>query len=305
MCIIVAKYLKDRGWVLAKNRDQDYVATLSFLDEKDPKVGEIFVLDDHLIKYKEGMNHKGLVVITTSLTPVISLESNKTDGTNIYKALHMSDPMEAAKFLIEKKMTGYIFCATPEKLVLVEAARKDKGDKQGIGDYVSTIRVVPKDEIVVRTNHGIDLPWAGFQMGYDKTQDMWYKSSVRRKEIAEKVSEKAETPEEMLNALAEWVDKDTQMNVFRVETKPKDMRTIFQWALAPKESMVYLRPIETKMDLKVSHEMISIKVMKNDMIEKIYNGRIKHFTKLKVSVDKTHVKAEGLVRSFRNFIKGS
>ena len=45
MCIIVAKYLKD-GWVLAKNRDQDYVATLKFLDKEDPNVDEIFVLDE-------------------------------------------------------------------------------------------------------------------------------------------------------------------------------------------------------------------------------------------------------------------
>ena len=278
MCTAVGKYLKGYGWVIAKNRDQDYIPKTTFIDMPDPKVGEIFVLDDKEIKYREGMNHRGLTIISTSLTPLLSIEDNASDGKNIYAALHMTDPEEAAKFLISKKMTGYIFIGTQEKMVLVEAARKDKGNKQGIGEYVSTTRVIPKDEIVVRTNHGIDLPWAGFQTGYDKTQDMWYKSSVRRKEIAEKVSEKAETPEEMLNALAEWVDKDTQMNVFRVETKPKDMRTIFQWALAPKESMVYLRPIETKMDLKVSHEMISIKVMKNDMIEKIYNGRIKNFT---------------------------
>ena len=279
MCIIVAKYLKD-GWVLAKNRDQNYVATLKFLDKEDPNVDEIFVLDDQEIKYKEGMNHKGLAIITTSLTPVISVESNKSDGKNIYDALHMSDPEEAAKFLVEKKMTGYIFCATPDKLVLVEAARKDKNGKQGIGDYVSTTRVVPKDEIVVRTNHGIDLPWAGFQTGYDKTQDMWRKSSERRKEIAEQVAEKANTPEAILNGLASWVDEDLQMNVFRIAKKKEDMRTIFQWALVPKTNTAYIRPIQTKMDLNVSREMVKAKVLDNQVIKKTYDGHIKNFSKI-------------------------
>ena len=279
MCIIVAKYLKD-GWVLAKNRDQDYVATVRFLDKEDPKVEEIFVLDDQEIKYREGMNHKGLVIITTSLTPVISIENNKSDGKNIFEALHMTDPEEAAKFLVSKKMTGYIFCATPEKLVLVEAARKDKGDKQGVGDYVSTMRVVPKDEIVVRTNHGIDLPWAGFQTGYDKTQDMWRKSSERRMEIAEKVSEKANTPEALLNGLASWVDEDLQLNVFRIAKNKDDMRTIFQWALVPKTHTAYIRPIQTKMDLNVSREMVKAKVLDNEIIRKTYDGKIKNFSKI-------------------------
>ena len=291
MCVVVAKYLKN-GWVLAKNRDQDYVSTLTFLDESDQKVGEIFVLDDHKIKYREGMNHKGLVIITTSLTPVLSIEDNKSDGDNIYKALHMSDPEEAAKFLVSKKMTGYIFCATPEKLVLVEAGRKDdKKGKQGVGDYDYTIRVVPKTETIVRTNHGVDLSWAGFQSGYSDNQDMWRKSSESRKEIAEKVCKNAKTPADLLNALARWENKDTQLNVFRVENKPKQMRTIFQWALVPKEHTVYLRPIQTKMNVNVSKDKIQIEILDNEYIKKIYDGRIRHFTELQVSDDGTHIKS--------------
>lgn len=304
MCVIVAKYLQD-GWVLAKNRDQDYVATLSFLDDPNPKVGEIFVLDDHEIKYKEGMNHKGLVIITTSLTPILELETNEEDGKNIYEALHLSDPEEAAKFLVSKKMTGFIFCATPEKLVLVEGAKKEKNGKQGIGEYVSTIRVIPKTEMVVRTNHGIDLKWAGFQTGVDEKQDLWRKSSEERKAIAERTCKNAKTPEDLLNGLAKRENKDTQLNVFRIEQKPRQMRTIFQWALAPKEQIVYVRPIQTKMNVKVSKEKIQIKVVDNEAIQKIYNGRIKHFTKIEVSDNGTHIKSvqtEGVL-SFNNWRK--
>ena len=304
MCVIVAKYLKD-GWVLAKNRDQNYVSTLSFLDKDDKKVGEIFVLDDHYIRYKEGMNHSGLVIITTSLTPVIAIEDNKSDGENIFKALHMSDPMEAAKFLVSKEMTGYIFCATPEKLVLVEAGRKDKGEEQGVGEYDYTIRVVPKSETVVRTNHGVDLPWAGFQKGYTDNQDMWRKSSEERMRIAQKHSKNAKTPEDLLNALTVWENKDTQLNVFRVENKPKQMRTIFQWALAPKEGVVYLRPIQTKMKVNVDKEKIRIQVLDNESVKKIYKGRIKHFCRIEPSDDGKEVRtiqSESLM-TFKSFIK--
>lgn len=306
MCVVIAKYLKSSGgWVLAKNRDQDYVSTLAFLDEPDAKVGEIFVLDDQQIKYKEGMNHKGLVIITTSLTPVLSIEDNKGDGDNIYKALHMTDPMEAAKFLVSKKMTGYIFCATPDKLVLVEAGKKEKNGKQGIGEYDYTIRVVPTTETVVRTNHGVDLKWAGFQTGVDEKQDLWRKSSETRLEIAERLAKNAKDPEALLDVLAAWDNKDTQLNVFRIEKKPRQMRTIFQWVLAPGESLVYLRPIQTKMDLKVTKQKIDVKVLDNEKIKKIYDGKIKHFTKVEVLDNGNRFKTyqqEGFL-SFKKFIE--
>ena len=282
MCVIIAKYL-DNGWVLAKNRDQNYVSTVSFIDKEDRNVGEIFVLDDQYIRYKEGMNHSGLVIITTSLTPVIAKEDNKSDGANIFKALHMTDPMEAAKFLVSKEMTGYIFCATPDKLVLVEAARKDKDGEQWKGDYEYTIRVVPKTEIVVRSNHGIDLPWAGFQKGYSENQDMWNESSVERMAIAERHAQTARTPEDLIHALSVWENKDTQLNVFRIENKPKQMRTIFQWAFNPKESVVYIRPIQTKMKVNVSREKVRVQILDNEPLKKIYKGRIKHFCKIEPS----------------------
>ena len=52
MCTAVGKYLKGLGWVIAKNRDQDYVSDTSFLDRRDPKVGEILLLDDKDIEYR-------------------------------------------------------------------------------------------------------------------------------------------------------------------------------------------------------------------------------------------------------------
>lgn len=275
MCIIAAKYFKGTGWVLAKNRDQDYVSSVSFRDEHDPDVGEILVMYDHEIKYQEGMNHDGLVIISTSLTPNIQAEDNKRDGDTVYHALRMKQD-QAIKYIVKRKMTGFIFVATPERLVCIEAGRKD----QGKGDYQSVVTEIPTNKTIVRTNHGIDLPWAGFQTGYTDTQDMWAKSSKSRKDLAELALVRAKTPVEMLDALASKRADDLQMNVFRVENKPRQMRTIFQWALVPSDDVAIIRPIQTKLDLKVSRHKLRVEVIDNEIIKKIYDGRIKHFAKI-------------------------
>ena len=286
MCIIAAKYFKDTGWILAKNRDQNYVADTTILDRIDPNVGEILLLDDKTIKYQEGMNHKGLVIITTSLTPIISQETNDNDGNIIKAALKLADPEAAAKYVIEKKLTGFIFIGTPEKLIVVEAAR----DRNGRGEYHATSNVIPQNELIVRTNHGVEYPWAGFQMGISAIQDMWTKSSKTRQIIAERVLKNAKTPEEMLDGLAKREVDNLQMNVFRVESTPSQMRTIFQWALVPKTSTVYLRPIQSKMNVRVSPDKIKIVVMDNEPIKQVYKDVIKHFCKIVSSGENGHIK---------------
>lgn len=283
MCIIAAKYFKDIGWIFAKNRDQDYVPNVSFRDEHNDKVGEIFVMYDNDIKYQEGMNHDGLVIITTSLTPSLLKETNKEDGDRIYKALHMSQD-DAVNFLIKEKMTGFIFVGTPTKLVVIEAAKKEQGE----GEYKSKVRVAPTTETVVCTNHGIYLPWAGFQYGISDNQNMWRKSSETRKNLAHKALEKANSPEEMLDALAQRMENDLQMNLFRVERKPRQMRTVFQWALIPTKSESIVRPIQTKMHLKISKQKITVEVLDNEYIKKIYDGAIRHFSKIKSTSDEEY-----------------
>ena len=232
---------------------------------------------DHDIDYQEGMNHAGLVIITTSLTPEIVEETNKEDGTKICNALHMTQE-EAVKYLTDEQMTGFIFVGTPQKLVVIEAAKEDNCK----GAYKSVVRVIPKTETIVRTNHGIRLPWAGFQYGVDKTQDLWRKSSESRKRIAQRTVEGAKSPEEMLDALAEKVDNDLQMNVFRVESRPKQMRTIFQWALVPSEGIAIIRPVQTKLNLKVTPNKLDVQVLDNEILKTRYNGRIKHFSRIEV-----------------------
>ena len=214
MCVIIAKHFKDTGWVLAKNRDQDYVSTISFEDRKSARVGEVFTLYDHDIHYKEGCNYKGLAVITTSLAPTNYLSDDQKDGDKVERALgSFTDPKEAAEYLVKQKLTGFVACATPDKLVLVEAARKD----QGKGEYHSVISEVSKTDTIAVTNHGLHFDWAGFQYGYTENQDMWRKSSEMRLEQAQKVVKNAKNLHEMIDGLAGKNEKDLQMNIFRVE----------------------------------------------------------------------------------------
>ena len=287
MCVIIAKHFKDTGWVLAKNRDQDYVSTISFKDRKSARVGEVFTLYDHDIKYQEGCNYKGLAVITTSLAPLYVPGDDGSDGDKIERAIgSFTDPEDAADYLIKQKLPGFIACVTPDKLVMVEAAKTD----QGKGEYHAFKRVIPKTETVAVTNHGLHFDWAGFQYGYTENQDMWRKSSEMRLEQAQKVVKNAKNLDEMIDGLAGKNEKDLQMNIFRVENKPKQMRTIFQWGFDLKNHKVYIRPIQTKLSVDVTKELISCEVLDNEIIKKRFDGKLRHFTKYAVGDEDGHIK---------------
>ena len=109
----------------------------------------------------------------------------------------------------------------------------------------------------------------------------------------------------MLDALASRVADDLQMNCFRVENKPRQMRTIFQWALVPSKSIAIVRPIQTRMTLKVTPNKIDVEVLDNQVIKKLYDGRIKHFSTIHVYNNgeeyKTTIKES--VKSFKEYIK--
>ena len=68
-------------------------------------------------------------------------ESAEKDGNKIYKALHMSQK-DAANYLIKEKVTGYIFLCTPEKLMLIEAAKMDDGK----GEYKAKLKIETEPE---------------------------------------------------------------------------------------------------------------------------------------------------------------
>jgi hypothetical protein len=300
MCVIVAKYFKEHGWCAAKNRDQDYIPDVKFADKNVKGVGEILVMYDENTGYKEGMNYSGLCIITTSLTPILTLETNKRDGDLIYKALHMKDPKEAAHFLVKNQLCGFVFIFNSEHMYLLEGGK----DNLGKGQYKHSLREVPHTETIARTNHGVDLEWSGFQKGVSDTLDFWRKSSENRMKIAQKVAEKAKTPIDLLKGLGAKVSTDLQMNSFRCAYKPRQMRTIFQNLIIPKEKTMRVIPIQCKMEIDTDREFVKCVVLPNDHINKTYKGHIKHFAHIERDGSNVKCVEESVVNHFKHFLKG-
>lgn len=300
MCIIIAKYFKGHGWSVAKNRDQDYVPDVKFADKNDKKVGEILVMYDENTGYKEGMNHSGLSIITTSLTPVLNLETNKKDGDLIFKALHMTDPKEAAHFLAKNQLCGFVFVFNDEHLFLLEGGKED----QGKGHYKHSLREIPHTEAIARTNHGVDLKGVGFQSGVTDIQDVWRKSSESRMKLAQKVADQANSPIDLIKGLGAKLSTDLQMNVFRCAYKPRQMRTIFQNLIIPKDKTMRIIPIQCKMEIDTDRELVKCLVLPNDHISKTYKGHIKHFAHIQREGSKVKCVEESVVSNFKHFLKG-
>ena len=66
MCIVIGKYFKEFGWVAFKNRDRNYVPSISFSTEIKDDI-EILRFVDDITKYTEGFNSHGIGILSASL----------------------------------------------------------------------------------------------------------------------------------------------------------------------------------------------------------------------------------------------
>lgn len=249
MCILVAKYFPDTGWVGAKNRDRNYIPEISFKRE-DVKGLERLLYRDDVTQYREGLNDEGVCILSASLMVADDekeiKEPNKShsgDGDKISEALKLSTVADATKFLIKSKLTGNTIIFDKDKLMLLEASNRES--KDGSSEYVFSVRAVPREETVARTNHGIELPWAGYQSTGEENEKLSRKSSESRLKIAERVVKKAKTPLSLIDLLCGKYVDDPQMNALRTSTDRKKMRTTAQILLMPAEKTMYVRPIQS------------------------------------------------------------
>jgi hypothetical protein len=249
MCIVAAKFFPEIGWVAIKNRDRNYIPELSFKRE-DIEGKERLLYKDDITQYREGLNDKGVCILSASLLVIDDEKeikepnrSHSKDGDRISKALKCSTVSEAVKSLIKSKLTGNTLILDRDNLVLMEASNRD--GKDGKKEFVFTVKNIPKSETVVRTNHGIELPWAGYQNSGSENEKLSRKSSESRLKIAEKVVKEAKTPQAILDLLCKKYDEDPQMNPLRTTTDQKKMRTTSQIMLIPSEKTMYVRPIQS------------------------------------------------------------
>lgn len=249
MCIIVAKYFPETGWVGAKNRDRNYVPELSF-EREDIKGLERLLYRDNITQYREGLNDDGVCILSASLLVIDDEKeikepnrSHSKDGNRISAALKCKTVKEAAKSLIKSKLTGNTIIFDKENLILLEAS--NRSGKDGKMEFVFTAKNIPKTETVVRTNHGIELPWAGYQSAGKEGEKLSRKSSESRLKFAEDIAKEAKSPQAILDLLCKNYDEDPQMNPLRMTTDEKKMRTTSQILMIPAERTMYVRPIQS------------------------------------------------------------
>jgi hypothetical protein len=249
MCVIVAKYFPGIGWVGAKNRDRKYIPTLDFIEETHRGVSRM-MMHDLVTGYKEGINSRGVSILNTSLDvgadePDVEsgLAKSSPDGRAIAEALLQTNPLQAAKILVKRKLVGCTMVFDRNTMYLIEAS-----DRDGTRPYKYRVKLIPKSHTVVRTNHGIWLPWASFQRrsdDADQTRDRI--SSEARFLQAELVVEAAREPEDLVDGMCQVYVDNPQLNIMRTSTEPNAFRTTGQLLCVPKERTLYCRPISSNL----------------------------------------------------------
>ena len=124
-------------------------------------------------------------------------------------------------------------------------------------DVDISVKKVPKDSHVIRTNHGIMIDTAGYQTEVDSMNGdtdnneylEWMQqnrlSSDSRYKVAERGVKKADSIFSMLEALSDRSNKDPQMNPLRTgsRTEKKALRTTGQMVIIPSMKKIQYRNI--------------------------------------------------------------
>jgi hypothetical protein len=250
MCIIVAKYFPGIGWAGAKNRDRNYTPTLDFIEDNRQGMGRM-MMHDQVTGYKEGINSTGLSILNTSLdvyddeTEVEAGEVDSSpDGKIIAQALLYKDPMDAVRLLIKKKLGGCTMVFNERDLYLIEAT-----DDDGTRPYRSIVKKIGRGNTVARANHGLWLTDAGYQRTRgDKSETLGRISSEARLLQAQALVEAAQEPEDLVDGMCQVYINDPQLNIMRMSTERKKMRTTSQQLCVPQERTLYCRPISSHVE---------------------------------------------------------
>lgn len=274
---MIAKYLEQEGgWVGVKNRDRNYKPTISIKQSFKEGVESIFIFD-YITKYSEGMNEHGLSILNTATT-VKNDESEAADarrkmkkvkksegtyyspdGITIRQALKLKTPEQALKFLKEKELKGNFLVFNKDECYILEGGSEEKAYRQQVElskndstheweelPYISKETKLKKEDICIRTNHGLLLPW----MGYDPDSEDIHitdarKSSDERLKVAAANVKEETTPEGLLRSISDISHKNPQMNPLRLDnpSSSKTLKTTAQIMLNPADNRLTFRPI--------------------------------------------------------------
>ena len=273
MCIIVAKYFPGTGWAGAKNRDRNYTPTLDFIEDVDGR-NERIMMHDKVTGYKEGINSSGLSILNTSLdvyddeTEVeAGTAESSPDGRIISEALKLTDPLEAVRLLVKRKLGGCTIVFNQEDLYLIEAT-----DDDGTAPYRYLVKKIGRGNTVARANHGIWLEDAGYQRNPNsESETLGRISSEARLAQAEALVKAAQKPEDLVDGMCQVYVNHPQLNIMRYSTERKKMRTTSQQLCVPRERTLYCRPISSHVDfdfwrLNKPHTNVWVEILGNRVL---------------------------------------
>jgi len=213
---------------------------------------------DDITQYCEGMNSGGVSIISASLMVKddemeiqVRSKTPSKDGAKIKRALRFPNVKAATMSLIKDKLPGNTLIFDKDTCYLLEGCW-EPGEYEN-QKYAYKVMEIPQDQSVVRTNHGIELPWAGYQpegkqhQNPSKSHTMSRLSSESRYKIAEAVINAAKSPQEMIDGLAGVHIDNPQLNCLRTTDKKKLMRTTSQIMVTPSENTFAVRPVQSHM----------------------------------------------------------
>jgi len=223
-CVVVKIPINNKT-ILAKNRDRGYKAQIEVIHELIDGV-EVIYLKDRLTDWSEGMNEFGIGIVNASLTVDFdekegdlakrNLDKGKApkvshDGLKIRTSLSKKKLSDAIQSLVsfvgddhkDVGVKGLTIIANPKYTFLIEMTSKD----------LPVIKRIPKEDTVVRTNHGVEYPNTGYTTGVKR------KSSISRMSIAKEKLKDVTTDSEVLDVLNKQHTKDPFLNPYRRENK--------------------------------------------------------------------------------------
>jgi hypothetical protein len=254
MCVIGAKYLKNLGWVGFKNRDRNYFATTKI---KSEFIGlEKLLIWDSITRYSEGINENGISILSSCLSvkddeDEITIARNKLIEKGEYQspiglairfALSLPTLELAIQSLIDNQTTGHILIFNQDILYILEGAFHFdlNGNKTENYEYILK-RIDPREAYLVRSNHGISLPYAGYQ--YNEINWDSRVSSEKRLNQVKKKLKTANSDNEIIEAFSCTLNKNVQLNPLRIDFNEKNLKTTGQIMILPKKRELRYRPV--------------------------------------------------------------
>jgi len=221
-CIIVSKKFGS-DMVLAKNRDRAYNPELEIVHTLINGV-EVVYLHDITTDWSEGMNEYGIGIINSSLLvgydekekDIVSKTGKKSqDGARIRHSLGHKTLKEVLPEIVkyDTGIKGHTFVSDGKNIVSIEMTSK----------HTASIKKQDPNKLLVRTNHGLVHPDAGYTEGPD------YKSSVVRRATAKAFLKKLNNADDVLEVMrTNKFEVDNPNNMARDTDK---MKTTSQMSL--------------------------------------------------------------------------